>query len=101
MFRHGISSTTFYKTTENLNSDFTKNQHSHHRLPGPYALVEPSNGRPEHGRDINFSLTGIEVHNKSQKINTVSNPETRILGHGDRLSQHDFNFANGKSKELT
>ena len=45
-----------------------------------------------------FSVTSTGVHNKSEKISTVGNPETRILGPGNRLSQHDSNSANGKSK---
>ena len=95
------SSTNFYKTTENPNSNSTKNQHSDHRLPGRYALDEPNNRRPEHGKEhIDFPLTATGVHNKSEKISTVGNPETRILGPGNRLSQHDSNFANGKSKKF-
>ena len=34
MFWPGNSSTNFYKATENPNSNFTKNQHSNHSLPG-------------------------------------------------------------------
>ena len=47
-----------------------------------------------------FSLTATRVHYKSEKISTVGNPETRIPGPGNRLSQHDSNFANGKSKNF-
>ena len=101
MFWSGTSSMNFYKATENPNSNSTKNQHSDHRLPGRYALDEPNNRRPEHGKgNIDFSLTSTGVHNKSEKISTVSNPETRILRPGNRLSQHDSNFANGKSKKF-
>ena len=50
----------FYKATENPNSDSTKNQHADHRLPGRYALDK-----------------------------AVDNPEIRVLGPGNRLSQHD------------
>ena len=91
----------FYKATENPNSNSTKNQHSDHCLPGRYALDEPNNRRPEHGKGhIDFSLTATGVHNKSEKISTVSNTETRIFGPGNRLSQYDSNFANGKSKKF-
>ena len=48
-------------------------------------------------RDIDFCLTAIGVNNKSEKISAVSNPKTRILRPGNRLSQHNSNFVNGKS----
>ena len=99
MFWPGTSSTNFYKATENPSSDSTKNQHSHHHLPGRYALDEPNNRRPEHGKGhIDFSLTATD--NKSEKSSTVGNPGTRILEPGNRLSQLDSNFANGKSKKF-
>ena len=47
-----------------------------------------------------FLLQQLGFHNKSEKISTVGNPETRILGPGNRLSQHGSNFANGKSKKF-
>ena len=94
MFWPGNSSTNFYKATENPNSNSTKNQHSDHCLPGWYALDEPNNGRPERGEEhIDFSLTATGVHNKSDNISTVANPETRILEPGNRLSQHDSNLS--------
>ena len=102
MFWPRTRSTNFCKATENPNSNSTKNQHSDHHLPGRYALDEPNHRRPEHGKGhMDFSLTATGVHNKSEKISTVGNPETRILGPGNRLSQHDSNFANGKSKRFT
>ena len=95
------SSTNFYKATENPSSNSTKNQNSGHRLPGRYALNEPNNRKPGNGKEhIDFSLTGTGVHNKSEKISTVGNPETRILGPRNRLSKHDSNIANGKSKKF-
>ena len=101
MFWPGTSSTNFYKATENPSSDSTKNQHSHHHLRGRYALDEPNNRRPEHGKGhTEFSLTATGVYNKSEKISTVDNPETIILGPGNRLSQHDSDFDNGKSKRF-
>ena len=100
-FWPGTSSTNFYKATENPNSDSTKNQHSDHHLTGRYALDESNNRRLEHGKGhIDFSLTATGVHHKSEKISTVGNPETRIPGPGNRLSQHDSNFANEKSKNF-
>ena len=102
MFWPGTCSTNFYKATENPNSNSTKNQHSDHRLPGRYALDEPNNRRPEHGKEhIDFSLTATGVHNKSEKISTVGNPETRILGPGNRLSKHDSTLLMEKVKSLT
>ena len=57
IFRSETSSTNFHEATENPNSDSTKNQHSDHCLPGRYALDEPNNRRPEHGKGhIDFSL---------------------------------------------
>ena len=101
MFWSGTSSTNFYKATENPNSNSTKNQNSGHRLPGRYALNEPNNRKPGNGKEhIDFSLTGTGVHNKSEKISTVGNPETRILGPRNKLSKHDSNIANGKSKKF-
>ena len=101
MFWPGTSSTNFYKATEIPNSNSTKNQHSDHCLPGRYALDEQNNRRPEHGKGhLDFSLTATAAHNKSEKIITVGNPETKILGPGNRLSQHDCNFANGKSEKF-
>ena len=101
IFWPGTSSTNFYKATENPNGNSTKNQHLAHRLPWRYALDEPNNRRPEHGKGhIDFSLAGTGVHNKSEKISTVGNPDTRILEPGNRLSQHDSNFANGISKKF-
>ena len=76
--------TNFYKAIENPNSNSTKNQHSDHRLAWRYALDEPNNRRPEHGKGhIDFSLTVTGVHNKSEKISTVGNPETTILAPGN------------------
>lgn len=49
---------------------------------------------------IDFSFKGTGFQNKSEKISTISNPETRIFGPANRLSQHDSNSANGKSKKL-
>ena len=101
IFWPGTSSTNFYKATENPNGNSTKNQHLAHRIPGRYALDQSNNRRPEHGKGhIDFSLAATGVHNKSEKISTVGNPETRILEPGNRLSQHDSNFANGKSKKF-
>ena len=100
-FWSGTSSTNFYKATENPNSNSTKNQHSDHRLPRRYALAEPNNRRPEHGKGhIDFSLTATGVHNKYEKISTSGNPEIRIIEPGNRLSQHGSKFANGKSKNF-
>ena len=48
---------------------------------------------------IGSSLTTTGVHNKTEKISPVGNSETSILRPGNRLSQHDSNFANGKSKK--
>ena len=45
------SSTNFYKTTENPNSN-TKIQDLDYRLPGRYALDKPNNRRPGHCKDI-------------------------------------------------
>ena len=102
MFVYVLTScTNFYKATENPNSNSTRNQHSDHRLPGRYALDEPNNRMSEHGKGhTDFSLTATGVHNKSEKVSTVGNPETSILGPGNRLSQHDSNLANGKSKKF-
>ena len=101
MFWSGTSSTNFYKATENPNSNSTKNQHLDYRLPRRYALDEPTNRRPEHGKGhIDFSLIATADHNKSEKMSTLGNPESRILGPGNRLSQNDSNFANGKSKKF-
>ena len=101
MFWSGTSSPNFYKATENPSSDSTMNRHSDHRLPRRYPLNEPKNRRPEHGKGHNdFSLTATGVHNKSEKISTVGNTETRIFGPGNRLSQHDSSFGNGKSKKF-
>ena len=78
-----------------------KNQHLHHCLPGRYGLDEPSHRRLELGKGhIDFSLTAVGVHNRSEKTSTVGNPEIRILGAGNGLSQHDSNFANAKSKSF-
>ena len=78
-----------------------KNQHSDHHLLGRYALDEPNHRWPEHGKGhIDFSLTATGVHNESEKISTVGNPETRIFESGNGLSQDDSNFANGKSKKF-
>ena len=52
-------------------------------------------------RDIDFCLTAIGVNNKSEKISAVSNPKTRILRPGNRLSQHNSNFVNGKSHNFS
>ena len=80
MFWPGTSSMNFYKATENPNSNSTKNQHSDYLLPEQYALDEPNNRRLEYGKGhIDFSLTATGVHNKSEKISTVGNPETRIF----------------------
>ena len=49
MFRRGTSSTNFYKPSENPISD-SKNQHLDHRKRGRYALHDPNNRRPEHGK---------------------------------------------------
>ena len=101
MYWPGTSSTNFCKATENPNSNSTKNQHSDNRVHGRYALDKPNNRRPEHGKKhTDFSPTTTGVHNKSEKICTVGIPETRILGPGNRLSQNDSNFANGKSKKF-
>ena len=97
----GTSSTNFYKATQNLNCNSKKKQHSDHCLPGPCALDEPNNRRPEHGKgDIDFPLTVTGVYNKSEKISTIGKTETRILEPGNRLSQHDSTFANGKRKKF-
>ena len=78
-----------------------KNQHSDHGLPGRYSLDESNNRRPEHGkRHTDFSLTTIGVHDKSEKISTVGNPETRTARPENRISQYDSNFANGKSQNF-
>ena len=78
-----------------------KNQHSDNRQHGRYALDEPNNKRLEHDDGyIGFSLTATGVYNKSEKASTVTNQETRILGPENRLSQHDSNFANAKSKNF-
>ena len=99
MFWPGTSSTNFYKTTVNSNINSPKNKHSDHRLHGRYALDEPNSRRPEHGKGhIDFFLTAIGVHNKSEKISTVSNPGTGTLGLRNRLSQQGSNFGNWKSK---
>ena len=95
------SSKNFYKATLNSNSNSTENQLSDHRLPRRYALDEPNNRRHKHGKGHNdFSLTATGAHNKSENISTVGKPETRFLGPGNRFSQHDSNFANGKSKKF-
>ena len=47
-----------------------------------------------------FLLHQLELIINLKKINTVDNPGTRILGPGNRLSQHDSNFANGKSNKF-
>ena len=83
LFRLGTSSMNFYKASENPNSDSTRNQHSNDGQPERYTLDEQKNIRPEHSKG--FSLTAIAVHNKSEKTSTVGNPETRILGSGNRL----------------
>ena len=71
----------FYKATENLNSDFTKNQHSHHRLPGRYALVEPSNGRPKHGRDtLIFLLQELRFTINLKKLILSATQKLEFLG---------------------
>ena len=68
MFRPGTSFTNFHKATKNPKSNCTNNQHSDHPLPRQYALDEPNNRRPEHGKEhIHFSLTATGVHNKSEK----------------------------------
>ena len=60
MFRRGTSSTNFYKPSENPISDSKKNRHLDHRKSGRYALHEPNNRRPEHGKGhINFSLNPL------------------------------------------
>ena len=101
MFWHRTRWTNFYETTKNLNSDSTRNHHSDHRLPVRYALDDPSNRRSEHGkRHIDFSLTAIGFHNKSEKISTASKPEAGIVWTGNTLSKHDSNFITGKSKKL-
>ena len=95
------SSKNFYKATLNHDSTSTENQLSDHSLPRRHALDEPNNRRHEHGKGhIDFSLTATATHNKSENISTVGNPETRFLGPGNRLSQHDSNFANRKSKKF-
>ena len=74
MFRPGTSSTNFFNTTENRNSNSKQNQHPNHRQPRRYTLDEPNKRRPEHSKGhIGFSLTEIEVHNKSEEISTVGN----------------------------
>ena len=102
MFWPETSSANFYKATENSNSDSTKNHHSDHFLPRRFALDEPNNKRPEPCKGhIYFSLTATGVHSKSEKIRSVGNPETRIFGPGNRLSQDGSNFTIEKIKSLT
>ena len=101
LFRPETSSANFYKATENSNSDSTKNHHSDHLLPGRFTLDEQNNKRPEPCKGhIYFSLTAIGVHSKSEKIRSVGNPETRIFGPGNRLSQDGSNFTNRKNKKF-
>ena len=87
VFRPGTRSTNCCKATENPNNNSSWR----------YALDEPKIGGLNMARDtFIFSLTAIRIHNKSEKISTVDNAETRILGLGNRLTQHDSSFGNGK-----
>ena len=97
----GAISTNFYKTTETPNSNSASiNIRIIAYLEDMLLMSQTIQGLNKARDKIDFSFKGTGFQNKSEKISTISNPETRIFGPANRLSQHDSNSANGKSKKL-
>ena len=96
----GAISTNFYKATETPNSNSTSINIRIIAYLDMLLMSQTIQGLNKARDKIDFSFKGTGFQNKSEKISTISNPETRIFGPANRLSQHDSNSANGKSKKL-
>ena len=101
MFWPGVISTNFYKATETPNSNSTSiNIRIIAYLEDMLLMCQTIQGLNKARDKIDFSFKATGFQNRSEKISTICNPETRIFGPANRLSQHDSNSPNGKSKKL-
>ena len=101
MFWLGVISTNFYKAPKTSNRNSTSiNIRIIAYLEDMLLMCQTIQGLNKARDKIDFSFKATGFQNKSEKISTISNPETRIFGPANRLSQHDSNSANGKSKKL-